>query len=232
MTDTNTPTTAEAKQQAQEVGANAAGRAGEVMADAQEQAKAVTLQAKDELQKVWEQSRDEVAQQAQQRSQHAAGSLRTLGDRLGSLADGDTESAGPLLDYVRDGRDRVTSFADRLEQGPDVVLDDVRRFARNRPMVFLACAGGLGFLAGRLVRAGSSGNDGSADAQGAAADLTPPAGFAAVDRGPGDIALPPPDVDFVAGDPMTGDVRTGSVLDDEANGLGSAAPDRPLRERP
>ncbi|CAN5882495.1 hypothetical protein BH24ACT6_BH24ACT6_09380 [soil metagenome] len=71
------------------------------MADAQEQAKAVTLQAKDELQKVWEQSRDEVAQQAQQRSQHAAGSLRTLGDRLGSLADGDTESAAPLLDYAR-----------------------------------------------------------------------------------------------------------------------------------
>jgi hypothetical protein len=154
-----------------------------------------------------------------------------LGDRLGSLADGDTESAGPLLDYVRDGRDRVTSFADRLEQGPDVVLDDIRRFARNRPMVFLACAGGLGFLAGRLVRAGSSGNGASADAQGATADATPAAGSAGFDGGPGDIALPP-DVDLVAGDPTMGDVRTGSVLDAEVNGLGSAAPGRPLQERP
>ena len=125
----------------------------------------------------------------------------------------------------------MTSFADRLEQGPDVVLDDIRRFARNRPMVFLACAGGLGFLAGRLVRAGSSENGGSADAQGAAADATPPAGSAPVDVGPGDIALPP-DVDLVAGDPTMGDVRTGSVLDAEVNGLGSAAPGRPLQERP
>lgn len=233
MTDVSTSKTTEAKQQAQEVGSNAAGRAGDVVADAQEQAKAVTSQAKNELQKVWDQSRDEVAQQAQQRGQQAAGSLRTLGDRLGSLADGDTDNAGPLLDYVRDGRDRVASLADRLEQGPDAVLADVRAFARNRPMIFLACAGGLGFLAGRMVRSGASGDDPSTEApelssRGAAGDQTPSGGSAAVDAS--DRPLPPPDAGVVTGDPSTGDLGTGSALDAEATGFRSS-PVRPMDER-
>ena len=38
--------------------------------------------------------------------------------------------------------------------GPDGVLQDVRRFARRRPGMFLLAAGVTGFAIGRVVKAG------------------------------------------------------------------------------
>ena len=50
---------------------------------------------------------------------------------------------------------RVSAFADRLEtNGPQGLLDDVTDFARRRPIVFLSAAVGVGFMVGRLARAG------------------------------------------------------------------------------
>jgi len=40
-------------------------------------------------------------------------------------------------------------------------LDDVRSFARRQPVLFLASAGAIGFLAGRFVRAGREGTQSS-----------------------------------------------------------------------
>ena len=49
---------------------------------------------------------------------------------------------------------KVRDFATGLDQrGFDGALHEVRRFARRRPGAFLLAAGGLGFLAGRGLRA-------------------------------------------------------------------------------
>ena len=103
------------------------------------------------------QARDEVGEQARQRSAQVATQLRTLSRQLTALAEGRPEGAGRLSGYVHAADERVRRLAGRLEQGgPEGVVDDVTRFARRRPGVFLAGALGAGFVVGRVARAGAS----------------------------------------------------------------------------
>jgi len=139
---------------AREVAGRGAERASDVAGEAMTEAKAVAREAKDHVRNLVDRSRQDMNDEATARSRQAAGAVRTFADRVGALADGDPEAAGPLADLAREGRDRLAQFAARLDEGPTAVLEDVRRFARRQPMLFLASAGALGFIAGRLVRAG------------------------------------------------------------------------------
>ena len=139
---------------AKEVAGRAAERAGDVAGEAQAQAKAVARQATGQVKDLVDRGRRDLGAEAATRSRQAAGSVRTLADQVGALAVGDPQAAGQLGDLLREGQDRLEAFAGRLEDGPDAVLDDVRRFARRQPLLFLAAAGAVGFVAGRLVRAG------------------------------------------------------------------------------
>jgi hypothetical protein len=77
-----------------------------------------------------------------------------------------------------------------MEQGgAQGVVDDVTRFARRRPGVFLAGAAGMGFVVGRLVRAGAASQRTDAtDQPSSSVDLATPNGPGYEDRG----ELPPP----------------------------------------
>ena len=110
-------------------------------------------QAKEQVHDLVDRGRRDLGAEAATRSRQMAGSVRTLADQVGALAAGDPQAAGPLTDLLQEGRDRLQSFAGRLDDGPNAVLDDVRRFARRQPLLFLATAGAIGFVAGRLVRA-------------------------------------------------------------------------------
>ena len=80
-----------------------------------------------------------------------------MSDQLQALTEGRPGDAGPLAGYVTDARQQVASFASRLEdRGIEGVVDDVARFARRRPGVFLLAAAGAGFVVGRFVRSGVS----------------------------------------------------------------------------
>jgi len=174
-----------AKQEATHVASSAADSAKQVASEATTQAKAVAQQAKEQVTSLLDQTRSEVRQTAQQKGEQAATGLRTFADQLRSLANGQPDQAGQLQRYVQDAQDRVSSLATRLEnEGPQAVIGDVTRFARQRPVVFLAMAAGAGFALGRLVRAGaaassdqSSGNGQSLYGSygGAYADPYPPA---------------------------------------------------------
>jgi ElaB/YqjD/DUF883 family membrane-anchored ribosome-binding protein len=148
-------------EQAKQVAGDAVGRVQDVAGEAGVQAKAVMRDARTQMHDLVDRTRQNVDVEARQRSRQAAGSLRTFADQLGALAAGDTTGAGALGDYARQGRDRLSQFADRLEDGPSAVLDDVRRFARRQPVLFLAAAGAVGFVAGRLLRAGRETSDSS-----------------------------------------------------------------------
>ena len=128
-------------------------RAGDVVGEATSQARAVAADAKSQARDLLDRGRRDLDQEANARSQQVAGSVRTLADRVGALAAGDPDGAGPLGDLLREGQDRLQTLAGRLDDGPAAVLDDLRHFARRQPVLFLAAAGGLGFLAGRFVRA-------------------------------------------------------------------------------
>jgi ElaB/YqjD/DUF883 family membrane-anchored ribosome-binding protein len=146
-----------AKQEASNVASTAAGSAKQVASEAGTQAKAVAQQAKQQVTTLLDQTKTEVRQTAEQKGQQAAQGLRTVADQLRSLASGQPDQAGQLQQYVQDAQERVSSFATRLEnEGPQAVLQDVTRFARQRPAVFLMAAAGAGFAIGRLVRAGAA----------------------------------------------------------------------------
>jgi vacuolar-type H+-ATPase subunit H len=154
-----------ARNEASNVASTAAGGAREVADEAGAQAKAVADEAKQQLNRLISQGRDEVRQQAEQRSSQAAGQLHTLSEQFSALVQGRPEAAGPLVGYASDLQGQLRRLASRMEQGgAQGVVEDVTRFARRRPGAFLAGAASVGFVVGRLVRAGvaSQSEDGSA----------------------------------------------------------------------
>jgi hypothetical protein len=63
------------------------------------------------------------------------------------------ESGGTTHGLVNSLADQVDRGAQRLSNGDlDVMVEDVKRFARNRPGTFLLGAAGAGFLLGRVLR--------------------------------------------------------------------------------
>jgi ElaB/YqjD/DUF883 family membrane-anchored ribosome-binding protein len=153
-------------EQAKEVAHHAAERAGDVAGDAKAQAKEVAQDAAQHARQLVGQARGHLDAEAQQRSRQAAGALRQFVGQLGALTAGRPEESGPLAGYASQGQQSLARLADRLDEGPSAVLDDLRRFARRQPVVFLAAAGGIGFVVGRLVRGAREASSGG-DAQGA-----------------------------------------------------------------
>ena len=144
-----------AMSEASNVASTATEGARDVAGEAGAQAKAVAGEAKQQLDRLISQGRDEVRQQAEQRSSQAAGQLRTLSEQFSALVAGRPEAAGPLVGYASDLQSQLRRLASRVEQGgAQGVMDDVTRFARRRPGAFLAGAASIGFVVGRLVRAG------------------------------------------------------------------------------
>ena len=177
-----------ARNEASNVASTAAGGAREVAGEAGAQAKAVAGEARQQLDRLISQGRDEVRQQAEQRSSQAAGQLRTLSEQFSALVQGRPEAAGPLVGYASDLQTQIRRLASRMEQGgAQGVVEDVTRFARRRPGAFLAGAAGVGFVVGRLVRAGAASQRENGPATGDAL-RTPPNGPVFEEPGP----LPPP----------------------------------------
>ncbi len=151
--------------QAEHLATRAGDRAGTVAAEVGDQAQAVMRDAQGHAREVMDRTRQDIEQQAEQRSGQAADGLRSLAGNVRALAEGRPDEAGPLVHYLHDAGDRLGGVADRFEQGPQAVLGDVRSFARRRPIAFLGICGALGFVAGRLARAGAAG-DGSSTSSG------------------------------------------------------------------
>jgi hypothetical protein len=128
--------------------------AQDVKATARDDAANVARQARSEASRLMDQAKQEAQRQAEDRGRQAAQRLRTFSDQLTALSEGRTEQAGPLVGYAERARTQMQTWADRIEQrGPQAIVDDVSRFARRRPGMFLLASAGAGFAIGRLVRA-------------------------------------------------------------------------------
>lgn len=163
----------EERSDARERAASAAGRArqeaGGVASDARQQASEVAAEASDQARSLAGEARHAVEDQARGQAHRLAETLDGIGGKLQALAHGEADQAGELTDYVDDLGRRLHGTADRLEtKGLDGVIDDVQRFARRRPGMFLASAAAAGFLAGRLAR-------GTGHANGQESEAAPPA---------------------------------------------------------
>ena len=160
------------------------------------QAKAVAGEAKDQLATLVSQGRLEVRQQAEQRTAQLVGQLRSLSEQVTALAEGRPDTGGSLVGYLNEAQTRIRGLASRLEQGgTQGLVDDVTRFARRRPGVFLTGAAAAGFVVGRALRAGVASqqdsqqeSDPAGAPRSAVADV--PVGSGAVEPG---SSLPPAD---------------------------------------
>jgi hypothetical protein len=139
--------------EAKNVGQTAAEAGSQVASVATDQAKQVVNETSRQAKDLLDQGRTQVKEQVVSQQQKAGQSLSSLAQELRSLADGTSQGApGPARDLLQQGASQVENFASMLQnREPAQLLDDVRRFARRKPGLFLLGAAAAGVLAGRLT---------------------------------------------------------------------------------
>ena len=156
-----------AKEEAKGVAQDAVQGGKQTAETAKQQAGEVAGEAKNQARALFDQTRDQISSQGSDQQQRAASGLRSVADEITGMINGEGGTSGVASDLARQLSDRVQTAADWLEsREPRDLLDEVQRFARRRPGTFLAAAGVLGFLGGRMTRgavdeARDSGDDSS-----------------------------------------------------------------------
>lgn len=210
---TGHPGTAEkATSEAGAVKDSAAHAASDVAHTAKDEAVAVAGAAKSQVKDLYAQSRTELSGQASQQQERLAKGLGAAGDELGSMARG-SEDGGIATDLVQQLSTRLSGAASWLsDREPADVLDEVKRFARRRPLVFIGGAALAGIVAGRLVRAlAADQHDPSSSTAGAARPTSAPS---ASPRVPATGTAPMPGATFVT---VAEPVNDSPLFDSTAN---------------
>jgi uncharacterized protein YjbJ (UPF0337 family) len=125
---------------------------GEVAQTAADQAKGVAQEAQAQARNVLGEARNQLQSHAGDQHRNAVNNLRSLSEELRSMADHNGDE-GVATSVVSEAAQRAQSAADWLEQRqPGDLVQELRRFARQRPGAFLAGALVAGVIAGRLTR--------------------------------------------------------------------------------
>ncbi|MFD6678914.1 hypothetical protein [Micromonospora parva] len=161
------------RDQARQVGSEAAQAGGAVAQTAREQGTEVGREAARQARNLYGEARSQLASQTGEEQRKAAGGLRSLADEMRSMAEQGGQ-AGPVTELARQAADRVHGVAGWLEERqPGDLITEVRDYARRNPGTFLVGAAVLGVLAGRLTRgisaSGDDSGNGSAGYRGAGA---------------------------------------------------------------
>ena len=218
------------KDKATDVATTAKEEARGVAGDARSEAAAVVSEAGAQAQHLVDEARTTLRQQASDGANRAAGAVDELGTRFRALADGDAEQAGDLQRYARDLGDRLGDVAGRMNaRGFDGLVDDLQRFARRRPGVFLAVTAGAGFAAGRLFRgakadAESPSTSSNGNASGQAGSAGGIAGSGRASAGEPVTALPPQGPD-PALDELSRAAQPSGLRDEPQTGAVPAGPE-------
>jgi gas vesicle protein len=100
----------------------------------------------------------EVRGQAGNQQQRIATAVHSLSKELGSMASSSSES-GPLTDLAHQASRKGGEIAHWLEnREPRDVLEELKRFGRRRPVMFLGLCALAGVVAGRLARGAVAAN--------------------------------------------------------------------------
>jgi len=160
-------TTATATEKGKEVASTASDQAKAVGETARQQAGQVRQEVAHHGREVVTQATGKLREQGRAQTRELASTVRGWADQTRALAEGRPQEAGQIAPYARRAADGVADVAGKLEErGFEGVLDDLQRFARRRPGVFLLGAAVAGFGVGRLLRGASAGNRTSASAPG------------------------------------------------------------------
>lgn len=155
MTDTatNDSTTEQTKQAAGDVAQDARSRAGDVAGSATSEARSVARDARDQASDVLGTARSELRTQAAEQAKTLSSTLYDVSRQLGDMADASNEPHAQVAQLARSAADTLSQRAERINaDGIDGVVQDVKRFARNRPGAFLLGSIAAGFAIGRLAK--------------------------------------------------------------------------------
>jgi hypothetical protein len=151
---TQTPTNAEtsATSRAADVARTGQEEAKHVVEKSKEQAGELAGQAKEQAMDLYGDARRELRSQAESQATRLAETVRSMSRQLSTMAQNAPED-GTVKSLTQEAASRTDQLAERLEStGLDGAVDEVKRFARQRPFVFLGGALGLGLVVGRIVR--------------------------------------------------------------------------------
>lgn len=146
----------DAREQAKKVGETARAGAAEVVDEAKHQAADLVADAREQLHG-----------QARRQTDHLGDAVQAFGDKLHAMAGGRPEDAGQVADYADRLADQVDRIGGRVsELGFDGTVDELQRYARRRPGMFLLGAGFAGFVVARLGRGAKEAEEGHEPAEG------------------------------------------------------------------
>jgi hypothetical protein len=141
-----------AKDEASRLKDAAAQSGGQLLDDAKSEAAAVSREARRQVGDLWGQARSEVSDQASMQQSRLAGGLTSVGSQLTQMASSQPDH-NVATDIVQEVGQRIDTLGRWLDShGPDELVEEVRGFARRRPVTFLALAAGAGIVLGRLTR--------------------------------------------------------------------------------
>ena len=143
--------TQDTKEQVQQTASTAADEGKHVAAVVGEEAQNVAGQAKDQVRELLDETIGQVNEQSRTQLDRLVGTLKSVSTDLESMASSaDSGLATQLTQQVAERARGLSTHLDGRE--PSDVLDDVRRFARRRPGLFLVGALSAGVVVGRLAR--------------------------------------------------------------------------------
>jgi hypothetical protein len=149
-----------AQQEASEVAQDARDQAKEVAASARGGAAEVVEEAKHHASDLVDDARAQLHGQARQQTDQLGRTIQGLGEKLHAVADGRPDEAGQVTDYTERLADQVEQLGSRVtELGFDGTIEELQRFARRRPGMFLLGATAAGFVAARLGRGAKDAQD-------------------------------------------------------------------------
>ncbi len=147
-----------AKSEAANVKDTAADAASGVKDVAKSEVSNVAGEAKYQARNLVDQTRSELRGQASNQQSQLASRLNSWASELGSMA-AKSEDSGPMTDLAQEAARRGGEISHWLDtHEPADVLDEVKRFARRRPVAFLALAAAAGVVAGRVTRGAVAAN--------------------------------------------------------------------------
>jgi len=141
-----------AKEQAGAVKDTAVERGQQVVETAKDEVGRVTAQASGQAKDLLNQGRQQLSEQLSSQQQKLGSLVHSFADELGTMAS-KSDKSGPITDLAYQGSRRIGALAHQLETGqPSELLEQVRNFARRRPMAFLLGSALAGVVVGRLSR--------------------------------------------------------------------------------
>jgi len=153
-TTTSGPSAAEAaKSAASDVAGEATTAAADVKEAAKTEVRSVLSEATDRAGQVVQTTRSELRSQVSDKASTLASSLDSVASQLTSMADSVDEPDSPVAQLSRAAAEQIRRQGQRLDEGGiEGLIDDARRFARNRPGAFVLGSVAAGFVFGRLAK--------------------------------------------------------------------------------